>query len=66
MNVFESAFFHCLTQTIFIGITYGLLTCILISENQGHEKSRSISNLRKISSSAANLDIFFAGLHPEK
>ena len=43
---------------------FGLLTCTLISENQGLEKSRSISDPRKISGSA-NLD-FFPGLLPEK
>ena len=37
---------------------------MLISENQGLNKSRSISNLRKFSG-PANLD-FFSGLHPEK
>ena len=41
-----------------------LLICTLISENQGLEKSRSASNLRKISG-PANLD-FFLGLHLEK
>jgi hypothetical protein len=35
----------------------GLLICTLISENQGLEKSRSLSNLRKISGSE-NLDFF--------
>ena len=35
----------------------GLLICTLISENQGLEKSRSASNLRKISG-PANLDFF--------
>ena len=35
----------------------GLLICTLISENQGLEKSRSASNLRKISG-PANLDYF--------
>jgi hypothetical protein len=35
--------------------TIGLLICTLVSENQGLEKSRSISNHRKISGSA-NLD----------
>ena len=35
----------------------GLLFCTLISENQGLEKSRSASNLRKISG-PANLDFF--------
>ena len=44
--------------------TIGLLICTLISENQGLEKSRSASNLRKISG-PANLD-FFLGLHIEK
>jgi hypothetical protein len=42
----------------------GFLICTLISENQGLEKSRSPSNLRKISG-PANLD-FFLGLHLEK
>ena len=38
----------------------------LISDNQGLEKSRSVSNLRKISNSGhASLD-FFLGLHLEK
>jgi hypothetical protein len=40
----------------------GHLICTLIYENQGLEKSRSISNPRKISGSA-NLD-FFSGLAP--
>ena len=44
--------------------SFGLLICTLISENQGLEKSRSASNLRKISG-PANLD-FFLGLHLEK
>jgi hypothetical protein len=43
---------------------FGLLICTFIFENQGLEKSRSISNPRKISGSA-NPD-FFSGLHPEK
>jgi hypothetical protein len=38
----------------------GLLIYPLISENQGLEKSRSISNLRKISGSA-NLNFFRLG-----
>ena len=38
----------------------GLLICTLISENQGLEKLRSVSNLRKISG-PAHLD-FFSGL----
>ena len=42
----------------------GLWIYTLISENQGLEKSRSYSNLRKISG-PANLD-FFLGLHLEK
>ena len=42
----------------------GLLICTLISENQGLEKSRSASNLRKISG-PADLDLFL-GLHLEK
>ena len=36
---------------------FGLLIFTLISENQGLEKLRSVSNLRKISS-PANLDFF--------
>ena len=44
--------------------TCGLLICTLISENQGFEKSRSASNLRK-NSGPANLD-FFLGLHLKK
>ena len=43
---------------------FGLLICTLISENQGLEKSRSVSNLGKISA-PANLD-FFLGFHLEK
>ena len=39
--------------------TIGLLICTLISENQGLAKSRSTSNLRKISG-PANLDFFFS------
>ena len=35
----------------------GLLICTLISENQGLEKLRSVSNLRKISG-PAHLDFF--------
>ena len=42
------------------GAALGLLICTLISENQGLEKSRSISNPRKISGST-NLE-FFSGL----
>ena len=42
----------------------GLLICTLISENQGLEKSRSDSNLRKISG-PANLD-FFSRSPPSK
>jgi hypothetical protein len=41
-----------------------LLISTLISENQNLEKSRSISNPRKITGSA-NLE-FFSGLQPEK
>ena len=44
--------------------TFDLLICTLISENQGLEKSRSASNLRKISG-PANLDLLL-GLHLEK
>ena len=36
---------------------FGLLICTLVSENQGLEKSRSTSNLRKISG-PVNLDFF--------
>ena len=43
---------------------FGLLICTLISENQGLEKSRSASHLRKILG-PANLD-FFLGLLLEK
>ena len=39
------------------GISIGLLICTLISENQGLEKYRSISNPRKVSGST-NLDFF--------
>ena len=39
----------------------GLLICTMISENQGFEKSRSISKTRK-KSGYANL----SGLHPKK
>ena len=48
----------------FTVFTHGLLICTLISENQGLDKSRSASNLRKISD-PANLD-YFLGLHLEK
>ena len=44
--------------------TFGLLICTLISENQGLEKLRSDSNLRKILG-PANLD-FFLGFHLKK
>ena len=44
-----------------LGLTCGLLICTLISENQGLEKSRSVSNLKK-NSGPASLD-FFVGLH---
>ena len=43
-------------------LLFGLLICTLISENQGLEKSRSASNLRKISG-PANLDSFFSVCH---
>ena len=43
---------------------YSLLIYTLISENQGLQKSRSVSNLIKISG-PADLD-FFPGLHLEK
>ena len=54
-------------------MTDGLLICTLIFENQGSEKLRSVSNLRKSSgpshlrknSGPANL-IFFQGVHLEK
>ena len=39
--------------------TLDLLICTLISENQGLEKLRSVSNLRKISGHA-HLDFFFS------
>ena len=42
----------------------GLLICTLISENKGLEKSRSVSNLRKISG-PANLD-FISRSPPRK
>ena len=45
-------------------LLFGLLICTLISENIGLEKSRSISNPRKISGSV-NLD-FFPGFQLEK
>ena len=38
-------------------VTVGLLICTLISENQNLEKSKSVSNLGKISG-PANLDFF--------
>ena len=44
--------------------TLGLLICTLISKNPGLEKSRSASNLRKISG-PANLD-FFSRSPPRK
>ena len=50
--------------TSFLQRTLGLLICTLISENQGLEKSRSVSNLRKISG-PANLD-FFSRSPPRK
>ena len=40
-----------------MGVALGLLICTLISENQGLEKLRSVSNLRKISG-PAHLDFF--------
>ena len=46
------------------GPRFGLLICILISENQGLEKLRFVSNLRKISG-PTNLN-FFLGFHLEK
>ncbi len=42
----------------------GLLICTLVSENQGLEKLRSASHLRK-NSGPANLN-FFQGLHLKK
>ena len=42
----------------------GLLICTLISENPGLQKSRYVSNRRKLSG-PANLD-FFLGLHLER
>ena len=43
----------------------GLLICTLISENPGLQKSRYVSNRRKISG-PANPDFFFLGFHLEK
>jgi hypothetical protein len=57
-----SGFWYFHTQKNAMSV--GLLICTLISEKQGLEKSRSASNLRKISG-PANLD-FFLGLHLEK
>ena len=53
-----------MTESTFFVQTYGLLICTLISENQGLEKSRSISNPRKIS--GLQTLIFFPGLPTEK
>ena len=55
-------------RSCFVGVclkclTVGLLICTLISENQGLKKSRSVSNLRKISG-PAHLD-FFSVCHPD-
>ena len=48
-----------------LATTHCLLICTLISENLGLEKSRSVSNLRKISG-PANLDFFFQVLTKKK
>ena len=42
----------------FCDLSYGVLICTLLSENQGLEKLRSVLNLRKISG-PAHLDFFF-------
>ena len=56
---------HWVLSTIpWLGQLVALLICTLIFENQGLEKSRSVSNLRKISG-PTNLD-FFQDLHLEK
>ena len=57
-------FCQCQSFWRFLHQSFSLLICTLISENQGLEKSRSVSNLRK-NSGPANLD-FFLGLHLEK
>ena len=59
--MFFLEFFENLVKNVLI---IGLLICTLIFENQGLEKSRSYSNLRKISG-PANLD-FFLGPPPRK
>ena len=67
--IFEVWLTSCI-NIYFINVTkiffdiFGLLICTLISENQGLEKSRSASNLRKISG-PANLD-FFSRSPPRK
>ena len=58
LRKFQFPFKECHDQWI------GLLICTLISEKLGLEKSRSVSNLRKISG-PASLD-FFLGLHLER
>ena len=54
----EKPLFLALIILFYETLTVGLLICTLISENQGLEKARSISNPRKISGSA-NLYFFF-------
>ena len=54
----------CLPLSLKCSDTLGLLICPLISENQGLEKSKSVSNPR-IFLGSANLD-FVPGLQPEK
>ena len=45
-----SNYIHCkYLLSLMMYLILGLLICTLISENQGLEKSRSVSNLRKIS-----------------
>ena len=54
MNVADTIAAKMVLHSIQLG---GLLICTLISENQGLEKSRSVSNIRKISG-PAHLDFF--------
>ena len=61
-NLFHYFLLMKSAETIFIflpafHLIVSLLICTLISENQGLEKSRSVSNLRKISG-PAHLDFF--------
>jgi hypothetical protein len=51
-------------DTFQLNLLLSLLICTLISENSGLQKSRSVSNGRKISG-PANLD-FCLGLHQKK